>query len=395
MLAKLQNWLIKQSNVLFSWKTEDSNHIPKPKPSPRELPANIKQQIQDKINHLDNNPTEEEAIIETLDNAFERWLNNPETADNSVVILSSPVTAVSPLIADSIKQWSLQKQIVIKVLPLDGRPTDMKRIVSILEDFLQEQEQNIKTKQDISEIFVIPNLDFCFLRSVEGLDTIEYLQSLFCQHPQQRFWIIGANEVSWQYLNLVSNISAFCGEVFVLPKLSPETLQEWLNPIIESFDIGLDKFKIEQQILEDTGETNQDDWKKYFEHLADISEGGSIVTAQLFLNSIYQKKETEEGEESEETEEKLLTNYPELSDLPLINFPEQYILYSLLLHGSLTLSDLAESLGDDKGEVTGKVQVLRRQGLIQKHNQMLTINPYHYPKLKQKLSSNNFIMNGE
>ncbi|EAZ91784.1 MarR family transcriptional regulator [Crocosphaera chwakensis] len=392
MPPKLKNWLIKQSNILFSWKTEDSNSSQKSQPSPHELPAKIKKQIQEKINSLENNPTEEQGIIDTLDNAFQRWLDSPETEDNSVVILSSPITAVSPLIADAIKKWSLQQQIVIKVLPLDARPPDMKSIIPIVEDFLQEQGQKVETKQDISEVFVIPNLDFCFLRSVEGLNAIEYLQSLFCQHSQERFWIIGANQVSWQYLDLVSNISAFCGEIFILPEVSPEDLQEWLNPIIQSFDIGLDKLKIEQQILEDTGESDQNDWQKYFEHLAYISEGGSLVTAQLFLNSIYQKTETEEKEQAEQ---KLLTNYPELSDLPFIDFPEQYILYSLLLHGSLNLSDLAESLGDEKGEVTGKVQVLRRQGLIEQYNQILTINPFHYPKLKQKLSSNNFIMSGE
>lgn len=127
MLGKLQNWLIKQSSVLFSWKTEDSNSSQNRTPSPRELPAAIKQQIQEQIDNLDNNPTEEQAIIETLDNAFERWLNNPETEENSVVILSSPVTAISPVIADSIKKWSLQKQIAVKVLPFDARPPEIGR----------------------------------------------------------------------------------------------------------------------------------------------------------------------------------------------------------------------------------------------------------------------------
>lgn len=380
---------MKQSSVLFSWKTPDSNNPQQEQLSPCELPANIKQQIQEKIDNLEHNPTEEEGIIETLDNAFQRWLDNPDTEDNSVVILSSPITAVSPFIADTIKKWSLEKQVLINILPLDARPTNIKSVIPIVEDFLQEQDQKVGNKQDVSEILVIPTLDFCFLRSIEGLDSIEYLQSLFSQYSQQRFWIIGSNQVSWQYLDFVSDISAFCGETFVLPKVSSEKLHEWLSPIIESFDIGLDTFTIEEKILEDTGENNQNDWQQYFEHLADISEGNSLVAAQVFLNSIY---ENQEIEEEEEPKHKLLTNYPEVSELPFIDFSQQYILYSLLLHGSLNLSDLAESLGDEEREVTGKVQVLRRQGLIEKHNKMLTINPFHYPKLKQKLSSNNFII---
>ncbi len=392
MLVKLKNWFVKQSSLLFSWKTEDSHSPQKLTPSPHELSETIKQQIQKKIDDLGYNPTEEQAIIETLDNAFNRWLDDSENESNSVVILSSPVMAISPLISETIKKWSLQKQIVVKVLPLTGRPTNMNKLISILEDFLQNQQANEAKEEDILEILVIPNLDFCFLRSVEGLDAIEYLQSLFCEDSKHRFWVIGANQISWQYLNSVGNISAFCGEVFVLPQITSEQLQKWLNPIIKSFDISLDKFKIETKLLEETEKKNHNDWEKYFESLSYIAEGDSLVAAQFFLTSIYQKEETKEDNNNTS---KLLAKFPELPNLPFIDFPEQYILYSLLLHGSLTLSDLAESLGDEPSEVTGQVQVLRRQGIIEELNQTLKINPIHYPKLKQKLSSNNFIISEE
>ncbi|MDJ0597833.1 MAG: helix-turn-helix domain-containing protein [Crocosphaera sp.] len=392
MLVKLQNWLIKQSRVLFSWKTEDSNSPQKATPSPHELPVSIKQQIQETIDKLGNNPTEEKAILEALDNAFDRWLNGLETENNSVVILSSPITTISPLISETIKKWSLQKQLTVKVLPLNARPTNLNNLLSILENFVKNPEENQQNKDDSLEVLVIPNLDFCFLRSVEGLDVIEYLQSLLCEHSKQRFWVISANQVSWQYLNSVGNIAAFCGEVFVLPKITSEQLQEWVNSIIESFDIGIDKFKIETKLLEETEETNQNDWQKYFEVLAYISEGGSLVAAKLFLNSLYQKPDQEEDENNHE---KLLAKFPELPELPFIDFSQQYILYSLLLHGNLTLSDLAESLGDEQSEVTGQVQVLRRQGIVEEHNKILTINPIYYPQLKQKLSSNNFIIGEE
>ncbi len=361
MLVKLQNWLIKQSSVLFSWKKEQSHSPQKETPSPHELPATIKQQIQEKIDNLGHNPTEKKAIIEALDNTFDCWLDDSENNSNSVVILSSPVMGISPLISETIKKWSIQKQIIVKVLPLSARPTNMNNIISILEDFLNNDREKEASEANNLEVLVIPNLDFCFLRSVEGLDAIEYLQSLFCEDSEHRFWVIGANEVSWQYLNSVGNISAFCGEVFVLPPIKPEQLQEWLNPIIKYFDIGLDKFKIETKFLEEKEETNHNDWQKYFEQLADIVEGESLVAAQDFLNSIYQ---AQEAEKENENEYKLLINYPQLTKLPFVDFSEQYILYSLLLHGHLTLSDLAESLGDERAEVTGKVQILRRKGII-------------------------------
>ena len=79
-------------------------------------------------------------------------------------------------------------------------------------------------------------------------------------------------------------------------------------------------------------------------------------------------------------------------DLPTLESADQYILYALLLQDDLTISALAESLGDVEWEVLARVQILCRQGVIEKQDEIIKINPTYYPKLKQYLASNNFVI---
>ncbi len=53
---------------------------------------------------------------------------------------------------------------------------------------------------------------------MDGLDGIDYLQKMLLYNPS-RFWIIATGEITWEYLNSISDIEADCGGVFCLPKL--------------------------------------------------------------------------------------------------------------------------------------------------------------------------------
>ncbi|VEP12535.1 conserved hypothetical protein [Hyella patelloides LEGE 07179] len=392
MFKQLKNWLANQRSFLFSWYTKDSQETQEPERSLTELPPETKKQLVDLVQNLPNNPIEQEAISVKLDEAWKRWREDPNNANNSVVILSSPITAVSIIISETMKKWSQQKQIDIKLLPLTARPTEITDIKAKLEHFLKYKSEKENHDEKSVEVMVIPNLGWCFLRSLNGLEGIEYLQSLLCQHFQHRFWVIGAGQVGWEYLDLVCNLSAYCGETFVLPEVSPENLQTWLNPIVEQLSVTFDRPRIDQQLLKN----DKDDQTRYFESLANVAEGVSTIAVQVFLKSIYQQVENDDQNEEEQAKSKPnpLAKTPQLPNLPSIDSIDRYILYSLLLHNDLTMSALAESLGDGEGEVQGRVQVLRRKGIIEQQNKILKINPIHYPKLKQELDSNNFIISG-
>lgn len=388
MLKQFRTWLANNRSFLFSWYSKDSQETQEPERSLLELPDSLRKKLVDAIENLDSNTADRDAIASALDEAFELWLSDPDNADNSIVILSNPVTAVSRILSETLQKWTEQKQVSMRLLPLTARPTEIESTKSKLEHYLDRQSTDNDSDEQEPEVLVIPNLSWCFLRSLEGLEAIEYLQSLLCHGSKHRFWIIGGGQVGWEYLNSVGNIEAYCGKIFSLPAIKPEKLQEWLEPIVKELEITFDKPRIEQQLLDG----DQDDQTNYFERLADISEGVSTVAIQGFLKSIHYE-EIDEEDETKLQQKHLVAQSPKLPDLPDLESADQYLLYSLLLHGDLTISALAESLGDLESDVQARVQVLRRQGVVEQRGKVLQINPIHYPKIKQELASNNFIIN--
>ena len=222
------------------------------------------------------------------------------------------------------------------------------------------------------------------------LDGIEYIQSLLCNGSKNRFWIIGAGQVGWQYLNSVCGIEAYCGEVFMLPAIESEDLESWFEPIVKDLNLTFDEPRFDKQILEG----NVDNKTSYFDHLADISKGVATLAVQAFLKSVHYKEvDSEEEKDTEQSSKKvLIATTPNLPSIPDLDSADQYLLYSLLLHGDLTISELAKSLGDLESEVQGRVQLLRREGVIEQQNKVIKINPIHYPRIKQELAGNNFII---
>ena len=398
MLEKFRSWLSEKRNFLFSWYTKDAGETQEPERTLIQLPPAVRQKVVEFVEQLPSNSADREAIVSALDESFEVWHDNPSNANNSIVILSSPVTSVSRIITESLKEWTQQKQLPMTMLPLTARPLEIESIKSKLEYHLKPKSTEDDSQTNRLEVVVIPNLSWCFLRSFDGLSGIEYLQSLLSDGSKNRFWIIGGGQVGWEYLNSVCNLEAYCGKTFVLPKVPPEKLQEWFEPIVKELDIVFAEPRIDKQILEQDSDCKT----HYFEVLADVSDGISVVTVQGFLKSLY-SEEKEVTEEEEETTDKIdseeptivVAQTPKLPKIPDLESVDQYILYSLLLHGDLTLAALAESLGDDRSEVQPRIQLLRRQGVIEEKDRVLKINPIHYPKLKRQLANNNFIINKE
>ena len=342
------------------------------------------------IEEIPSNPADKEAIASVIEESYKNWREDPHNADNSVVVLSSPVTAVSRILSETLEEWTAQKQLPLKLLSLTARPYAVETIKSKIEHELKSKVGD--DGDEPLEIVAIPNLSWCFLRSLDGLSGIEYLQSLLCSGSKNRFWIIGAGQVGWEYLHSVCAIEAYCGEVFVLPPIEPEKMQSWFDPIVDELGITFDEPRIDKQIFE--GET--DNKEGYFKHLADISEGVGTVAVQVFLKSIcYEEAEEMEGIkiEHKHTKQNIVAQTPRLPELPDFESADQYLLYSLLMHGDLTVSALSESLGDMESEVQARIQILRREGIIEQKGQVLKINPIHYPKVRRELAANNFIIN--
>lgn len=391
MLKRFGSWLNSRRQFLFSWYTKDAQETQEPERSLIELPVEWKNKLVDQVESLSSNPAEVEAVVSALDKAFDCWCEDPRNADNSIVILSSPVTAVSRILSEALKEWTESKQMSMKLLPLTARLDNIEVTKSKLEHYLKPQGKSSSSKKPESEVVIIPNLSWCFLRSLEGLSGIEYLRTLLCDNIEHRFWIIGSGQVSWEYLHSVCDLEAYCGKAYKLPEVEPSKLQEWLEPIVENMNLTFESPRIDKQLLE--GE--EDHQTHYFERLSSISGGVSTIAVQGFLKSIHYEEEETDQEDLTSTPQNLVAQVPELPNLPNLESVDQYLLYSFLLHGDLSIRALAESLGDDEAQVQARVQILRRQGIVEQQGKVLKINPLYYPQVKQELANNNFIINRE
>ncbi|MDJ0695650.1 ArsR family transcriptional regulator [Mastigocoleus sp. MO_188.B34] len=381
-----QNWLHKNRELLLSAFPNNEKEDKETEVSLTELPLSLKSKLVAAIENLPSNDAGLEAIHSKLDEALEEWHENPKTADNSLIILSSPVTTVSRILTNNLNNWAANSEIPLRYLQLNGRPAQ-KNIITELREQLDREEAFTEAKQP--EIVVIPNLNWCYLRCFEGLEGIDYIQDVLLQ-DRTRFWVIGSGLVGWQYLNCISNFEAYCGNSLILPELEGEQLKTWLQPIVDEFEISFAEPDLENNnTVKQQYKELQYNQTKYFNRLASVSQGISSVAVQIFLQSIcYEPVESN----TEEHSGLLRVKTPELPSLNRLEQHDLYVLYSLLLHGDLTLSALADSLGDPQSSIKGRVRVLQRVELIQQQDDTLSVNTIHYPRLKKELDNNNFII---
>ncbi|KST62448.1 hypothetical protein [Mastigocoleus testarum] len=402
LFEEFQNWLQNSRDFLLSWFPTNQKEAQEPEALLTELPPSLRSKLVAAVENLPINSAELEAIHSRLDEVFKEWRDDPKNADNSFVILTSPVSTVLRILTEDLDDnWAQEHKVSLRPLQLDSRPVQQD-IITELRRQIDVQESAIEEKK--SEVIVIPNLNWCYLRCFEGLEGIDYLQDLLLQN-HSRFWIIGSGLVGWEYLNHVSHFKAYCGNSLVLPKLEGEQLQTWLEPIIDEFEISFGEIDTDDddpmEAISDSEESRSNQ-TKYFDRLASLSEGVSSVAVEVFLHSLcYEPAESDIKTETKKTEtntgiEKgsgvLRMKTPDLPLLPRLEQDDLYILYSIVLHGDLTLSALADSLGDRQSLVKGRVRILRRMGIIEQQDDILSVNPIHYPRVKRELDNNNFII---
>ena len=371
----------------------------------------------------------QKAIHKALGEAFNQWQEQPET-NNSLVILGSPVDAIAPLLETTLRTrthfsknaepWQRAR---IR-FPLESkRSSDPLAILTELRKALDrenledletlEQEDSEADPESLSSsatdqeptkmptIVVIPNLERCFLRCIQGWEGVEYLQNLVAYDPSY-FWVLGCSHWTWAFLDRVCHIRAYLEEVVHLPKLDGDELKEWLQPLMATVAASTHPEDPEAEL--DLGSD------AYWNALASTSAGISTTAAHLWLQSLrIRAEDLDEGSEeqhkaqgrtsqapptsgsTDEAPHSLRPIKPSLPSLIDLDSMDRYLLHALLIHGKMTRSHLALSLGEAEQTIRSRVQVLRREGVIIQQGTWLWVHPAHYPKLRSELGNNNFL----
>ncbi len=359
-------------------------------------PEDIIQDFSQKLGQLSSPLEYRTSIQETLTSALADWQQNVTSA-NSLVILGCSVEPIAEIVQESLTDEFSKGLEIIHPLAQCQRSSNCSSLEKAISEALcfetesQSTDERGDANPELTErqtLVVIPCLAQCFLRCIQGWEGIEFLQNAVVK-DKSRFWLIGCNYSAWTFLDQVCQVSAYLEQVHPLPKLKGEALQKWLVPVTQEL------------VAEDD---DADMGKTYWKSLASLASGVSSVAAQLWLQALRIRAADIPDAVSEskpaltpqgltlEIPVNLQQTKPILPSLPDLTATDRYLLHSLLLHGEMTRTHLALSLGESEQIVRSRVQMLQRAGVIVQQRDQLNIYPAYYPSLKTELINNNFLL---
>ncbi|MDY7021414.1 MAG: hypothetical protein SWJ54_08630 [Cyanobacteriota bacterium] len=320
------------------------------------------------------------------------WIDRSST-ENCLFILFNPIEPIQPLFKEILEQVE-ESDLPRKYLNWEVRPEELNSFPSQLQSQIYSLDES---HNDPSQsIVIIPDLGSFFLRCIEGLDTVEYLFDRILK-DQSRFWLIGCNQWAWKYFDCIYKVSGCFQEKFYLPTLNAIELKKWLTPVYEDIELEFDVLESQEEDSLKDEQEEEKDWiskkeKRYFERLANVSEGLSQAAAHLWLDSLryVQTPDSDDQQEKHHYLKRVL-----LPKLPEIDRDERYLLASIGLHREISLSDLILSLGEKDLIVRMQLQKLLKIGVIVCQNEQIFLEPTYYSRLKRDLMDNRILVGDE
>jgi hypothetical protein len=338
------------------------------------------------------------TVVGQIAHAVMAWQHTLD-APNSLVLLGSPVDDTAAVLAavltPAVTPQLTEHLRILRPLPWTLRPADplsmeaeLVRALAKLKE--AEDKDGEDHPDDLSHRFrvvVLPPLDQCFLRCIGGWRGVEWLRDTV---GTQRgyFWLIPCNTWAWAFLNRVCQVEAYLNQAAALPRLDGDGLCTWLTPLAQSLAPAQ-----QQAGLAALGAIS---WPAF----AELCGGRPEVARALWLRSLRLQtadlpSHPQPLEECDSLPVPLYQVQPTLPPLPEIEAPDHYLLHALMLHGVMSRSHLALSLGQPESIVQVQVQLLRQVGLLRMTPQGFGIHPAHYPRLVNELSTNNFLVGEE
>ncbi|MFH7242884.1 MAG: MarR family transcriptional regulator [Spirulina sp.] len=341
---------------------------------------------------------------ERLSAVVTAWQQDPD-APNSLVILSSPVEDTEALmeslmagdwlgdLPQAVRVWRPMAWQVRPPNPLNLAEQFSKALAEIPSKTAQTDDDHPDPLSQRRRLVIMPPLEQCFLRCIGGWQGVEWLRDTVGQYPQY-FWVIRCNTWAWTFLNRVCQVESYFSETLVLPSLDKAMLSDWLRPF--AADLQPESSTTESGEAADAplDEMEARGWS--WSELASLSRGQAVVAQYLWLRSLRLREE-DVPEQPQPLDQAGPLPVPlqllpaTLPSLPSLTAEDHYVLHALMLHGSMTRSHLAQSLGLAANLVEVNVQRLRQAGVLRQTRQGISLYPAYYPLVLAELKSNNFL----
>ncbi|NJL84748.1 MAG: hypothetical protein HC886_00255 [Leptolyngbyaceae cyanobacterium SM1_1_3] len=393
LFKQVQGWFVATTLVEAGvMETEE------PDRSARRLSPAIVQKLSLAIAELPLPQVHQIQLRSQIDQAVTQWRSDPK-APNHLVIIADPT---EPL--EKYRRWVLDQPDWASVALLSDwhrRPQDYTTIA----DKLAQAIETAQAAGEPGQLVVLPSLDQCFLRCADGLAAIDYLRDAIAG-DRHHFWVLSCNQWAWQYLDSVCHTRAYFQQTLTIPKLDGWALRRWLLPLNANVEYP---FATAEQVQPAPKPPQQSDsetaeaWaseleEQYFTALATAAGGISQVAAALWLTSLcHQESEKTAETAAQETVESREYHSVVLKDLafpelPSLTADDRYLLFSLVLHRSIDISDLALTLGDSLEQVTSQAWPLLQQDVIAIAPLGYQLNPAYYLLVRANLRRNNFVV---
>jgi len=248
-----------------------------------------------------------------------------------------------------------------------------------------------KIKQNFdSQIIIIDNLHYLYLKTPNGFELIEKLFLLLQQTQQSVFWLFSCSRYSWLVLDKVINISQYINCPIYLDKFYPEDLK---NNILERHKISGHEIVFESNETEKKSrhfkklktENKHQDYleTKFFDELYEVSHGNLTIAFNYWLSSI-----------KEFYENKIIINSISAIQQKLLGQLKNDDLYTLapfIEHKFLTTAESSATKRILKHQNILTLNRLVSYGLLKNTNDIYSINEAYYSTIKNILISKKYL----
>lgn len=335
---------------------------------------------------------------EELNTEILKYLDPDLTENNIIFFVGTPFSG---------KEDILTKLSLTNTWNIIADPTP-DQIFSLDQNFIDTVLEKFKKPS------VIINFEKWFFKHSDGFNLIKTILNIFWSNPCKI--VIGVDSWTWSYLIYAIQIDSYGKKALSYRPFEAERLQIFLDQLahqkmkreIVFRDSKTGNYIIKPNIDTSRGKKKRKFVDNYLRNLAGYSNGIPLLAWSIWRNSLRKVPDDEfleknlDEDESEEISKMNKTsqilwvlpwnkmNFPLLPDV--LRRTDLIILNTILIHKEIMEDLLFYLLPLNKEEILKSVSILVKYGLIEKHEKIWKITVLSYPKIRERLNSEGFLV---
>ncbi|MDR8391222.1 hypothetical protein NC796_08740 [Aliifodinibius sp. S!AR15-10] len=246
-------------------------------------------------------------------------------------------------------------------------------------------------KRRKKQIIVVEALQNLYLRNLNGYGGLETLLYIISETKDNIFWITSCSSYAWHFLQKTLSVADYFSHILKSDNLTDEQIKSVIMKRHEASGYELvfepgesqNKDRAYRKLLDKEEEAQEYLRDSYFEKLAALAQGNASIAMIFWVRSIRAYSDTHFYIKPLEVTELELVE--ELT--PEILFP----LSAMVLHDSLTPSQLSKILQLNEQESRLILTRLKTRGLLQQNDSQYTLNHLMYRQVVKVLKERNII----